>query len=404
MQIAGSPGSFVDKLPGLAALFGTVHIARALDLTAAVAKRSLFLFGPRQTGKSTLVRHQLADARLINLLESDTHLTLQRTPQRLREWCTKRGELVVIDEIQKLPQLLDEVQLLIEERKQRFLLTGSNARKLRTGGVNLLGGRARSLTFHPLTSHELGDAFELPRAIHHGLLPSIYLGDEPDLDLAAYVGTYLREEIAHEALTRNIPAFARFLEVAALCNGEQINYSKIASDAQVARTTVQEYFQILRDTLLGWDVPAWQRTKRRKSVATAKFMFFDGGVVRHLRGTGRVRSPSPEFGHAFEGWVGHELKSWCDYRGKGAGLCYWRSRAGHEVDFVVGDEVAVEVKATANVTDRHLTGITALQEEKLLKRHVVVCQETRRRVVSGIEIWPWRAFADELWSDHLVRG
>lgn len=379
-------------------------IARSLDLRAALAKRSLFLFGPRQTGKSTLVRDQLADARLIDLLESDTYLTLQRAPQRLREWCEKPGETVVIDEIQKLPQLLDEVQLLIERRKQRFLLTGSSARKLRAGGVNLLGGRARSFQFHPLSIHELGDAFDLDRALHHGLLPSIYLGDDPDPDLAAYVGTYLREEIAHEALTRNVPAFARFLEVAALCNAEQINYTKIANDAQVARTTVQEYFQILRDTLLGWDVPAWQKTKRRKPVATAKFWFFDQGVVRHLRGTGKVRAPSPEFGHAFEAWIGHELKTWCDYRGKGASLCFWRSHSGHEVDFVVGDEVAVEVKASANVTDRHLAGIAALKEEGLLKRHVVVCRETRRRVVDGLEILPWRAFMDELWSDRLVRG
>ncbi len=381
-----------------------MEIARSIDLAAATSKRSLFLFGPRQTGKSTLIRQQLGDTRQINLLESDTYLTLQRAPQRLREWCTKRGELVVIDEIQKLPQLLDEVQLLIDERKLRFLLTGSSARKLRAGGVNLLGGRARSLHFHPLSIHELGDRFELSRALHHGLLPAIYLGDEPDLDLAAYVGTYLREEIAHEALTRNVPAFARFLEVGALSSAEQINYSQIASDAQVARTTVQEYFQILRDTLLGWDLPVWQRTKKRKAVATSKFCFFDWGVVRHLRGTGRVKSPSPEFGHAFEAWIGHEVKTWCDYRGQGRALSYWRSRGGHEVDFVVGDEVAIEVKAATNVSDRHLAGLVALREEALLKRYVVVCQETRRRVVHGIEILPWRAFAEELWSDRLARG
>ncbi|MCA8973971.1 MAG: AAA family ATPase [Planctomycetes bacterium] len=166
------------------------HITRCVDLRAAVARRSLFLFGPRQTGKSTLIRNQLGDARVINLLESDTYLALQRAPHRLREWCTRRGELVVIDEIQKLPQLLDEVQILIEERKQRFVLTGSSARKLRSGGVNQLGGRARSLHFHPLSIHELGRVFDLPRALHHGLLPSIYLGDEPDADLQAYVGTY----------------------------------------------------------------------------------------------------------------------------------------------------------------------------------------------------------------------
>ncbi|MFY9341922.1 MAG: AAA family ATPase [Planctomycetota bacterium] len=379
-----------------------MDLTRSVDLTAATAKRSLFLFGPRQTGKSTLVRQQLADTRQFNLLESDTYLALQRAPQRLREWCTKPGELVVIDEIQKLPQLLDEAHLLIEQRKLRFLLTGSSARKLRAKGVNLLGGRARSLHLHPLSFHELGDRFELSRALHHGLLPAIYLGDEPDEDLAAYVGTYLREEIAHEALTRNVPAFARFLEVAALCSGEQINYSKIANDAQVARTTVQEYFQILRDTLLGWDLPVWRKSRKRKAVATAKFQFFDGGVVRHLRGTGRVKSPSPEFGHQFEGWVGHELKTWCDYRGKGAELCFWRSQSDHEVDYVVGDAVAVEVKATTNVSTRDVAGLAALREEALLNRHVVVCQEARRRVVDGIEILPWQVFADELWNDRLV--
>lgn len=381
-----------------------MDVPRSLDLTAASAQRSLFLLGPRQTGKSTLVSNQLAGAQLINLLETDTHLALQQAPQRLREWCTERGALVVIDEIQKLPQLLDEVQLLIEERKQRFVLTGSSARKLRSGGVNLLGGRARSLHLHPLSIHELGDRFDLLRALHHGLLPSIYLGDEPDLDLQAYVGTYLREEIAHEALTRNVPAFARFLEVAALCNAQQINYTKIAADAQVARTTVQEYFQILRDTLLGWDVPAWQRTKKRKAATTSKFWFFDVGVVRKLRGTTRLQSPSPEFGLAFEAWVGQELKTWCDYRGGGAELCYWRSRHGQEVDFVLANEVAIEVKASANVTERQLGGLVALREEGLLRRYVLVCQEARRREVDGISIVPWREFMAELWAGTLLTG
>jgi|JRYL01.1.fsa_nt_gb predicted AAA+ superfamily ATPase len=381
-----------------------MHLPRSIDLRSATASRSLFLFGPRQTGKSTLIRQQLAGEQTISLLESDTYLALQRAPHRLREWCTKVGGLVVIDEIQKLPHLLDEVHWLIEERRQRFLLTGSSARKLRAGGVNLLGGRARSLSFHPLTCHELGDRFDLDRALYHGLLPAIYLGDEPDQDLAAYVGTYLREEVAHEALTRNIPAFARFLEIAALCNGEQINYSKVAADAQVARTTVQEYFQILRDTLLGWDLPCWQRTRKRKAVATAKFQFFDWGVVRHLRGTGRVRMPSPEFGHAFEAWVGHELKTWCDYRGGGAQLAYWRTQRGDEVDYVIGDRVAVEVKATENVTDRHLAGLFALREENLLDRHLLVCREPRRRTVRGVEVVPWPEFMAELWSDRLLRS
>ncbi|MGE0144936.1 MAG: ATP-binding protein [Planctomycetota bacterium] len=204
-------------------------------------------------------------------------------------------------------------------------------------------------------------------------------------------------------MTRNVPAFARFLEVAALCNCEQINYSQIAADAQVARTTVQEYFQILRDTLIGWDLPVWQRTKKRKAVATSKFQFFDIGVARQLRGTGRVQAPSPEFGHALDAWVGHELKTWCDYRGQGAELCYWRSRAGQEVDFIVGDAIAIEVKATDNVTDRHTKGLRALREEGLQRRYLVVSQESRPRVVDGIEVLPWREFAEQLWGDRLLR-
>lgn len=366
-----------------------------------MAKRSHFLLGPRQTGKTSLIRSQLPECKLFNLLESDTYATLQRAPHRLREFCSEPGELIVIDEIQKLPALLNEVQLLIEERRQRFLLTGSSARKLRAGGANLLGGRARAVQFHPLTVGELEDRFDLLTALNHGLLPAIYFSDEPDADLHAYVGTYLREEIANEALTRNVPAFARFLEVAALCDGQQINYSKVANDAQVARTTVQEYFQILRDTLVGWDVPAWQETRKRKAVATSKFYLFDPGVVRHLRGTGRVAAPSPEFGHAFESWVGHELKTWADYNGD-IDLCYWRSRTGFEVDFVLGSQTAIEVKASEVVHDRHLRGLVALQEEGLLANHVLVCREKRPRVVGGIRVLPWRDFIDALWAGEFA--
>jgi predicted AAA+ superfamily ATPase len=390
MKIADSNGTL-----------GPMLVPRAIDLPALVAQKSCFLFGPRQTGKTSLIRSQLAGCQVFNLLESDTYLMLQRAPQRLREIVTGRGEIVVIDEIQKLPQLLDEVHLLIEERQQRFLLTGSSARKLRSGGVNLLGGRARSVQFHPLSAAELGEQFVLDRALHNGLLPAIYLSEEPDTDLRAYVGTYLREEIANEALTRNVPAFARFLEVAALCSGEQINYAKVAADAQVARTTVQDYFQILRDTLVGWDVPPWRKTRKRKAVATAKFYLFDPGVVRHLRGTGRVRSPSPEHGHAFETWVGHELKTWADYHG-GVELAYWRTPTGHEVDFVLGSETAIEVKAATNVQSRHLQGLAALQEEKALRRHVLVCLEARARRVDDLEIMPWRVFVEELWSGQLA--
>ena len=375
------------------------YVPRLLDLRRKLQSRSHFLFGPRQTGKSTLVRYALPDALVYNLLDSGVYRDLSLRPSRLREEIMDADRLVVIDEIQKLPQLLDEVHLLIEERGARFLLTGSSARKLRRGGVNLLGGRARSLSLHPFVSQELPD-FDLLHALNFGLIPPIYLSDEPDADLAAYAGLYLQEEVAAEGLTRNIPAFSRFLEVAALCNGTILNYSNVASDAQVPRSTVQEYFRILEDTLIGATLPAWRRSVRRKPITTSKFYFFDPGVVRHLRNQGRIQLRSPAFGDAFETFLVHELRSYRDYCGGGT-LHYWRSTSGFEVDFVVDDRVAVEVKGKETVTGRDLRGLRALREENLLADYLVVCLETRPRIVDGIQILPWREFLDQLWSGGI---
>ncbi|MBI4600723.1 MAG: ATP-binding protein [Planctomycetes bacterium] len=289
-------------------------IERILDVSALVRKRSHFLFGPRQTGKTSLIRRTVKAAHVYSLLESDTFLALSREPWRLRQEVREGGSLVVIDEIQALPGLLNEVHWLIEERGVRFLLTGSSARKLRRGGVNLLGGRARSRTLHPLVSAELAE-FDLWRVLSFGALPSIYLSERPEEDLRSYVNDYLREEIAHEGLARSIPAFSRFLEVAALCNGKMLNHTQVASDAQVPRTTVHEYFGILKDTLIGYELPAWGRAKSRKPLVTSKFHFFDIGVARHIQGRGALGEKSPDLGEAFESWIFHELRSWIDYRG-----------------------------------------------------------------------------------------
>jgi len=244
-----------------------ISVPRDLDLLSLVGKKSYFLFGPRQTGKSFLIRQRLQGTRVYNLLDTATFLTLSQNPGRISEEIGPHEKLVVIDEIQRVPTLLNEVHLLIEERGIRFLLTGSSPRKLRRGGVNLLGGRARTAYLHPLTSNELGNRFDLTKALHRGLLPSIYFSDDPDADLAAYAGTYLQEEIAAEGAARNIPAFSRFLKVAALCSGTMINITNIASDAQVPRTTVHEYFEILRDTLLLHELPAWRKSAKRKPIA-----------------------------------------------------------------------------------------------------------------------------------------
>ncbi|MDH5669178.1 MAG: ATP-binding protein [Nitrospira sp.] len=377
-----------------------MDIPRILDLPKLLSNKSYFLFGPRQTGKTFMIRRQFPKAKYYNLHETDTFLKFNQAPHRLRQELTGKDKLVIMDEIQKLPLLLDEVQVLIDDRQVRFLLTGSSARSLKRKGLNLLGGRARTKRLHPLCYRELDQEFDLVKALDRGLIPSLYFSDSPYEDLQAYVGTYLKEEIAAEAVVRNLPAFSRFLTVAALCNGRMLNYSKIASDAQVPKSTVQEYFHILRDTLLGDDLPAWRRTEKRKPLATAKFYFFDAGIVRHLQRRRHLQEGSPEFGEAFEAYFHHELKTYCDYQGI-PDLAYWRSTSNYEVDFILNDRTAIEVKAKINVSDRDLRGIYALREERLLKHYIVVSQETIPRRVDGIEILPWQDFLARLWEGEF---
>ena len=374
-------------------------IPRTLDLVSLVRRKSHFLFGPRQTGKSSLIRHQLQGTPVYNLMDTATFLLLSQNPGRLGQEIGPRDRLVVIDEIQNLPILLNEVHLLIEERGVKFLLTGSSARKLRRGGVNLLGGRARTMYMHPLTSNELGERFDLTRALHRGLLPSIYLSDDPDADLAAYAGTYLHEEIASGNATRNIPAFSRFLKVAAFCSGTMINYTNVASDAQVPRTTIHEYFQILRDTLLLHEIPAWRKSTKRKPIRTSKYYLFDVGLAGHLQG----RKPAPktrEYGEAFETFIMQELVANRDYR-SGDAVSYWRSTSGYEVDFILGDHTAIEVKAKENVSPNDLRSLRAIAEENKLKRCLCVSLEPRTRRAGGITILPYRDFLNQLWAGEF---
>ncbi|MBN1961460.1 MAG: ATP-binding protein [Deltaproteobacteria bacterium] len=376
-------------------------ISRILNLSAACHKRSYFLFGPRQTGKSSLIRQTLPDAIVYDLLDSTTYAALSRDPTLLRQESMAqqdKNKLIVIDEIQKLPILLDEVHLQIERFGHLFLLTGSNARKLRRGGVNLLGGRARTLYLHPFVYQELKD-FDLHRVLNIGLLPSIYSSDDPEGDLSAYIGAYIQEEIAAEAVVRNIPAFSRFLEVAAFCNGAIINYSAIANDAQVARTTVQEYFAILKDTLIAREVPAFNKTRKRKALATSKCYFFDTGVVRSLRHQGQIALRSPEAGLAFETYICHELASYLDYTNSGE-LYYWRSASGFEVDFIINGQLAIEVKASAIISKSDLRGHKALREESLVRDSIIVCLVNRPRIIDGIKILPYTEFLKRLWDGH----
>lgn len=375
------------------------EIPRALDLTGLLGRKSHFLLGPRQTGKTTLIRNQLPGAVVYDLLDSSVFLALSQNPGRMAEELAPQTELVAIDEIQRLPELLNEVHRLIEGRGMRFLLTGSSARKLRRGGVNLLGGRARTKYLHPLTRAELGEHFDLSRAISAGTLPSIYFSDDAGADLDAYTGSYLQQEVVAEGATRNVPAFSRFLKVAALCNGTIVNFTNVSNDAQVPRTTVYEYFEILKDTLILLELPAWRRSRRRKPIASSKYYFFDVGVAGALQGR-QVRPGTPEFGAAFETWLMHELTAYSDYR-SGEPLHYWRSTSGFEVDFIIGDHTAVEVKAKDNVSTKDLRSLRALAEEEALRRYLCVSLEQRSRTVEGIDVLPYETFLTELWAGEI---
>ncbi len=376
------------------------YIERLIDLKTLLKHKSYFLFGPRQTGKSSLIRHSLSSVRTYNLLDDKIYLEFNSRPGRLKEEITSKDGLVVIDEIQRIPQLLNEVHLLIEEQGIRFLLTGSSARKLRSGGVNLLGGRAREAHLHPFVTAELGTHFDLDRALNAGLIPSIYFSDDPKADLSSYVGNYLTLEIAAEGLTRNVPAFTRFLNVVALCNATIVNFTNVASDAQVKRTTIYEYFDILKDTYLIRELPAYLHGKKRKPISSSKYYFFDMGVVRQLQGREAYTRGTTEYGDAFETFIINEVFAFSDYV-QALKLNFWRSTSNLEVDLIMDDHTAVEIKGKQHVTSEDIKTLKAVSEERSFKRLFCVCLEARPRRVGDIEIVPYRDFLKMLWAKKL---
>lgn len=385
-------------------MFDYGYIKRQLELDELLADKSCFLFGPRQTGKSSFIRNQLSEkpALVINLLDQSVYFEYSRNPGRLNEIINGlklKNALIVIDEIQRIPDILNDVHLQIEEKGNRFLLTGSSARKLKRMGTNLLGGRARTRNLHPFSAIEIPN-FSLEEATYRGTLPFIIQSKFPDEDLSAYVGRYLQEEIAAEGVSRNIPAFSRFLEVAACCNTQVLNYSSIASDTGMSRQTVTNYFQILKDTLIGFELTPLTKTIKRKATETSKFYLFDMGIVRFLRKLPRISEANDDFGTFFEHFIFLELNAWRDYHSPRSELNFWRSLRGeYEADFIINN-VAIEVKSTANVQKKHLSGLLALQEEKICRKYIVVSQDSKTRYLENENIWiyPWREFIQELWA------
>ncbi|MYE10872.1 MAG: ATP-binding protein [Gammaproteobacteria bacterium] len=369
---------------------------------------TFFLWGPRQVGKTTLLREHYGDCRWIDLLKADQFRRYAVNPEFLREEVeAEQGEeptQVVLDEIQKVPALLDEVHWLMENRNVQFALCGSSARKVRRGAANLLGGRAVRYRLHGLTAAEIGSGFDLDRLLNHGYLPRIFGADRPGRLLDAYVADYLKEEVAAEGLVRNLPAFSGFLDAAALSDGELINFSNIGTDCGVSGHTARSYFEILEDTLLGRWLPAYRKRPKRRVIGAPKFYLADVGVVNRLARRGRLSRGSEAYGRAFENWVFHELSAWLDYADDGDALSYWRVAGGTEVDFVVGDmRLAVEAKASARIVTRHLKGLRSLvTDHPDVGRRVVVCLENGvRRTADGIDILPAETFVALLWNGEL---
>jgi uncharacterized protein len=373
------------------------------------AGQSAFLWGPRKTGKSTFLALRFPDSEVFDLLDTDLFFELSKRPALFRELvlalpAERLKRPIIVDEAQKVPKLLDEVHLLIEKQGLSFVLCGSSARKLVRGGANLLGGRAWRFEMHPLVTAEI-EEWRLLDVLERGLMPSHYLGVDPSRSLVAYCRDYMREEIFAEGITRNAPAFSRFLDAAAFSHGELVNYSNIARECGVDSKTVKEYFQILVDTLFCRPGPPFKARQERQVITKApKFYLFDVGVAGSLVKRHIAQERGEQFGRALEHLVLTELSAHACYSGLGYDISFWRTKSGLEVDFILGrGEVAIEVKGSNRVEDRDLKGLRAFSSDHAPCRALVVCNERRPRVKDEILLLPYREFFTRLWAGEIVQ-
>jgi predicted AAA+ superfamily ATPase len=365
---------------------------------------SVFLWGARQTGKSTLLRQLFPDALWFDLLKSDVYRRYQKEPLQFREVILANtvSNVVIVDEIQKIPELLDEIHWLIVNHQVRFILSGSSPRKIIRSGSNLLGGRALRYELYPLIQSEIPE-FDLLKALNNGLLPRHYLASTPKKLIEAYIGNYLRDEIVSEAKIRNINAFSQFLEAAAFSNGEMVNYTNVAAECGVSSVTVKDYFQILEDTLIGRFLPSFQKKPKRRVILAPKFYYFDVGIANYLLKRGKIAMGSEAFGSAFEHFIYQELYAHSKYSDLNYAISYWRTTSQIEVDFILGDhQVAIEVKATNNVQSRHLKGLLSFSEEYKVEQMIVVSNDPQIRVIGAITVLPWKVFLEKLWAGKIV--
>lgn len=363
---------------------------------------SFFLFGPRGTGKSTWLQATLPDALRVDLLDPASQRQFQARPERLRELLAGQSGVrdVVVDEIQKVPALLDVVHQMVEaDRSLRFILTGSSARKLRRGGANLLAGRLVQAEMHPFMAAELGTGFDMQRALQIGLVPLVWNAPDPAATLRAYAALYLREEVQAEALVRSVGAFARFLEAVSFSHGSLLNLAEVARECQVSRKTVEGYLEILEDLLLSFRLPVFTRRAKRHLVGHDKFYYFDTGVYRSLRPSGPLDRPEQIEGMALEGLVAQHLRAWVAYRGLGEQLYYWRTKSGSEVDFVVygaNTFAAWEVKRSSRVHSTDLRALKAFRQDYPEAQIALLYQGQERLEIDGIAVIPCQTFLEQL--------
>jgi predicted AAA+ superfamily ATPase len=389
-----------------------MEFTRAIQLPDKTAK-SFFLWGPRKTGKSYLLRSRYPTTPIVDLLRTDELADYMARPALLRERYEAgtfgSSQQIIIDEVQKVPQLLDEVHWLIENRGVQFILTGSSARKLKRGKANLLGGRAWRRELHPLTIHELSQStnhLQLETIFSSGLLPSHVDSTDYNEDLRSYVGDYLKEEILDEALVQNFPAFSQFLQMAALSNGELLNYTNIAREVGVSAKVVKGYVEILYDTLLAYRLYPWQKKESRRLVRSEKFFLFDVGVANYLAKR-RPMAGTPEFGKSFEHLIFLELMAYRSYRDPELSLSFWRTDSGVEVDFIVNDrQVLIEVKSSTSVHETDLKGLSQCAEEGSFGRRILVCREGYPRILEdrlgNVLVLPFEEFVQRLWAGEVL--
>lgn len=370
--------------------------------------QSAFLWGARQTGKSTYLRAKFSNSLYYDFLKSDLLIDTTRRPASLAEKILAQDPAklqlpIILDEVQKVPTLLDEVHWMIENKGLSFILCGSSARKLKRGQANLLGGRAWRYELFPLVSHEL-ETLDLLRILNQGLIPAHYLDKYYQKSLQSYVLDYLREEVFAEGLTRNVAAFSRFFDTLSYSHGELINFANIARDSGVDGKTVREYFQILVDTLLGYFLePYKKRQSRAVLTRRPKFYLFDVGVAGVLSKRRISNLKGENFGKSLEHFIALEIIAYRSYRERDFDLSYWRTKSGYEVDFILGEgEIAIEVKGTGRVEVSDLRGLLAFGEDNKPRKQILVCTEPEERLVGDARIMPWDRFLAALWADQIL--